>query len=146
MSFAYKMAAKTSWHRFGTKLRHCHPMYKIYQNTPFPQTNSLSREEHSSTFTGQERSFSLPLPWLPLAIRLRLLPNLRSRTWATPLINLVSDLVSGKVMRSVVSVSPPVHPTWTTEFWPRLFVYAWVIDIARRGLKVKVIRQGQTSV
>jgi len=24
-SFAYKMAAKTSWH--GTKLRHCHPMY-----------------------------------------------------------------------------------------------------------------------
>jgi len=23
-SFAYKMAAKTSWHRYGTKLRHCH--------------------------------------------------------------------------------------------------------------------------
>ena len=22
------MAAKTSWHRYGTKLRHCHPMYK----------------------------------------------------------------------------------------------------------------------
>jgi len=21
------MAAKTSWHRYGTKLRHCHPMY-----------------------------------------------------------------------------------------------------------------------
>ena len=22
-----KMAAKTSWYRYGTKLRHCHPMY-----------------------------------------------------------------------------------------------------------------------
>ena len=21
------MAAKTSWHRYGTKLRHCHPVY-----------------------------------------------------------------------------------------------------------------------
>jgi len=26
-SFTYKMAAKTSWHRYGTKLRHCHLMY-----------------------------------------------------------------------------------------------------------------------
>ena len=26
-SFTHKMAAKTSWHRYGTKLRHCHPMY-----------------------------------------------------------------------------------------------------------------------
>ena len=26
-SFTYKMAAKTSWHRDGTKLRHCHPVY-----------------------------------------------------------------------------------------------------------------------
>ena len=25
-SFTHKMAAKTSWHRYGTKLRHCHPM------------------------------------------------------------------------------------------------------------------------
>jgi len=23
-SFTHKMAAKTSWHRYGTKLRHCH--------------------------------------------------------------------------------------------------------------------------
>ena len=27
-SFIHKMAAKTSSHRYGTKLRHCHPMYK----------------------------------------------------------------------------------------------------------------------
>ena len=26
-SFTYEMAAKTSWHRYRTKLRHCHPMY-----------------------------------------------------------------------------------------------------------------------
>ena len=24
---ANKMAAKTNWHRYETKLRHCHPMY-----------------------------------------------------------------------------------------------------------------------
>ena len=23
------MAAKTSWHRYGTKLYHCHPMYRV---------------------------------------------------------------------------------------------------------------------
>jgi len=27
-SFTHKMAAKTSWHRYGTKLRHCHPIYR----------------------------------------------------------------------------------------------------------------------
>ena len=26
-SFTHKMVAKTNWHRYGTKLRHCHPMY-----------------------------------------------------------------------------------------------------------------------
>ena len=26
-SFTYKTAAKTGWHRYGTKLRHCHPMH-----------------------------------------------------------------------------------------------------------------------
>ena len=26
-SFTYKMAAKTSWYRYGTKLRHSHRMY-----------------------------------------------------------------------------------------------------------------------
>jgi len=25
--FTYKMAAKINWHRYGTKLRHCHPVY-----------------------------------------------------------------------------------------------------------------------
>ena len=26
-SFTYKMAAKINWHRYGTKLRHCHPVH-----------------------------------------------------------------------------------------------------------------------
>jgi len=26
-SFTYKMAAKENWHKYGTKLRHCQPMY-----------------------------------------------------------------------------------------------------------------------
>jgi len=25
--FTHKIVAKTNWHRYGTKLRHCHPMY-----------------------------------------------------------------------------------------------------------------------
>ena len=28
-SFTYKMAAKMNWHRYRTKLRHCHHMYNI---------------------------------------------------------------------------------------------------------------------
>jgi len=28
-SFTYKMAPKTSWQRYETKLSHCHPMYNI---------------------------------------------------------------------------------------------------------------------
>jgi len=30
----YKMAAKTSWHRYETKLRHCRPMYRVAHNKP----------------------------------------------------------------------------------------------------------------
>ena len=26
-SFTHKMSTKTSLHRYGTKLRHCHPIY-----------------------------------------------------------------------------------------------------------------------
>jgi len=26
-SFTHNMVAKTIWHRYGTKLRHCHSMY-----------------------------------------------------------------------------------------------------------------------
>ena len=42
-SFTYKMAAKTSWYRHGTKLRHCHPVY---------------RERKRADTTG-----TVPVPW-----------------------------------------------------------------------------------
>jgi len=32
--FTYKMPAKINWHRYGTKLRHCHPMYSYTKATP----------------------------------------------------------------------------------------------------------------
>ena len=38
------MAAKTSWHRYVTKLRHCHPMYKVVDATScerFPFLSAL---------------------------------------------------------------------------------------------------------
>jgi len=34
-SFTHKMAAKINWHRYGTKLRHCHPMYDISSSSFF---------------------------------------------------------------------------------------------------------------
>ena len=50
-SFTYKMAAKTNWHRYGTKLRHCHPMYSCRRRepaigrylSPAPELNSGQR-------------------------------------------------------------------------------------------------------
>ena len=32
-SFTHKMAAEASWHRYGMKLRHWHPMYSTLQQT-----------------------------------------------------------------------------------------------------------------
>ena len=49
-SFTHKMATKTSWHRYGTKLRHCHPMY--FWN--FVQNSGLGLARRSS-----QRVFSL---------------------------------------------------------------------------------------
>jgi len=41
-SFAHEMAAKTSWHRYGTKLRHRHPMYIEQQCVFSSQLDSAS--------------------------------------------------------------------------------------------------------
>jgi len=41
-SFAHKMAAKISWHRYGTKLRHCHRMYWPLKKTT---TESFYRQK-----------------------------------------------------------------------------------------------------
>jgi len=32
-SFTYKMSAKSSWHKYGTKLRHGHPIYTVDQKS-----------------------------------------------------------------------------------------------------------------
>ena len=37
--FTYKMATKINWHRYGTKLRHCHPMMGHY--LPVSQNGNL---------------------------------------------------------------------------------------------------------
>ena len=34
----YKMAAKINWRRYGTKLRHCHPIYNGLYARPPPDT------------------------------------------------------------------------------------------------------------
>ena len=39
----YKMAAKTSWHRYGTKLRHCHRIYtETLWSVGLPGLNSIA--------------------------------------------------------------------------------------------------------
>ena len=57
-SFTHKMAAKTSWHRYGTKLRHCHRMYITYV-----------RRENKAKSTNER------LVWLPLPSVIRTQPN-----------------------------------------------------------------------
>jgi len=39
-SFTYKMAAKINWHRYGTKLRHCRPMYRGRRSNYHPETGT----------------------------------------------------------------------------------------------------------
>jgi len=49
-SFTHKMAAKTSWHRYGTKLRHCHPMYNKTVKMMHQFCISLDTPVHNLTF------------------------------------------------------------------------------------------------
>ena len=45
-SFTYKMAAKTGWHRYGTKSRHCHPMYcRPIGTLSFPRANWTAKRK-----------------------------------------------------------------------------------------------------
>jgi len=39
-SFTYKMAAKINWHRYGTKLRHCRPVYRGRRSNYHPETGT----------------------------------------------------------------------------------------------------------
>ena len=55
--FTYKMAAKISWHRYGTKLRHCHSMYGRDADAREQWTRRVS----GSTCSGQFRSVHFSL-------------------------------------------------------------------------------------
>jgi len=66
--FTHKMAAKTSWHRYGTKLRHCHHMYISFWFCSvlfFSRPRSYGCPHHGRTFS----IFSSPLSfWLTLSL------------------------------------------------------------------------------
>jgi len=59
-SFTYKMAAKTSWHRYRTKLRDCLPMYMIF--------DTLS-DKHPAIDLPQAIHCYVPGAWLTTAGR-----------------------------------------------------------------------------
>jgi len=71
--FTHKMAVKISWHSYGTKLHHCHPMYSLTKadRTTMPDTTKLSClcRVH---FGG--------VNWIPDNSRLSPSENLRSRS------------------------------------------------------------------
>jgi len=48
-SFTHKMAAKASWHRYGTKLHHCHPVY--YESLHAFSRTLISVVNQSSTLS-----------------------------------------------------------------------------------------------
>jgi len=45
-NFTHKLGAKTSWHRYGTKLRHCHRMYCDDRDCLFVCPRSYLRKIH----------------------------------------------------------------------------------------------------
>jgi len=47
--FTYKMAAKINWHRYGTKLRHCHLMYMLRKITLSHWCKLLRRHDQKPT-------------------------------------------------------------------------------------------------
>jgi len=42
------MAAKTNWHRYGTKLRHCHSMYSEVRDRSDSRNATLTQAKHAS--------------------------------------------------------------------------------------------------
>ena len=51
--FTYKMAAKISWHRYGAKLRHYHPMYTLCV-AEFREAFSLFDKNRDGTISSAE--------------------------------------------------------------------------------------------
>jgi len=71
-SFTHKMAAKTSWHRYGTKLCHCHPVYTGRTRSTLLRTPSLCRSLRIGPSTGLYRIPKSSKPVLHLFYRCRL--------------------------------------------------------------------------
>ena len=64
------MAVKINWHRYGTKLRHCHPMYtpkKLLITVKSSPSQSWSRESvdilHNAYWEGFVKSLTYLLRW-----------------------------------------------------------------------------------
>ena len=51
------MAAKTGWYRYGTKLRHCHPMYRRDADSRDQWTCRVIAKFHYTCPTGPARTF-----------------------------------------------------------------------------------------
>jgi len=66
-SFTYKMTAKINWHRYGTKLRHCHPMcIQLLLSLFAGRSNHVESREprliHRWLQYGDSRSMYIPTP------------------------------------------------------------------------------------
>jgi len=55
-TFTHKMAAKTGWHRYETKLRHCHPMYNVTRSRSVQLCYTLSRDNESILWTSPQEN------------------------------------------------------------------------------------------
>jgi len=53
-------SAKTSWHRYGTKLRHCHPMYISLGPCPIASTDYF--RDHKEVRVYKDRQANLDRP------------------------------------------------------------------------------------
>ena len=64
------MASKTSWHRFGTKLRHCHPVYRRLRRILCEHHQRLVKARHDDAvcLMGVVELPATPLPLLLLLL------------------------------------------------------------------------------
>jgi len=62
-SSTHNMAAKSSWHRYGNKLRHCHPMYT------YPRTHSLTHRSACSSVCMSQHGPTAADPLLKVCCR-----------------------------------------------------------------------------
>jgi len=111
-SFTHKMAAKTSCHRYGTKLRHCHPMYS---ERIIPHRRAwLPRRNHWQTADSKIRARTIVyLPLFPSEPRtLRYCYPRHNTTRCNNNDNNNHDNVYGRPTIIMIKVTATVHPVW----------------------------------